>query len=293
MSAPDPAFPTAASAPLACGRFRVAVEYAIGGDARYISHHDELRALTRVLARAAWPLTFSQGFNPHPRVVLPLPRSVGSASECQLMLVDLREPRAGRELAESLAAALPDGLSLVRVTAPAPQAVPQARTCTYEIELEAIDARNITPRVCRILAADRLWVARGFGPDKPTRKVDIRPYIDALVIAGTVLRIRLRFETQRTARPSEVLAELGLDHEVYAGRLRRVDIAWDRTLAGPTARPAAAVVPSASRAKADATPTITATASLTARAVTVARSVAPARAAASPAAATASRRPEP
>ena len=93
--------------------FRVALSYALNGELRYLSHRDELRMLTRALVRARWPLRYSRGFNPIPRLTLTLPRSVGTASECQLALVELREKyglqctRIGRVSRDSLAAVFP------------------------------------------------------------------------------------------------------------------------------------------------------------------------------------------
>ena len=79
--------------------------YSLDGDLRFISHHDELRMLVRALTRARWPLAYSQGFNPKPRVVIPLPRSVGMASECVRATVQLKEPAATTELFDQLAGA--------------------------------------------------------------------------------------------------------------------------------------------------------------------------------------------
>ncbi|TWT41893.1 hypothetical protein RAS1_30170 [Phycisphaerae bacterium RAS1] len=70
----------------------VAVTFGMLGDLRYISHHDELRMLARALVRARWPVAFSQGFNPRPRIVLPLPRPVGVSSSCELAIVELEPP---------------------------------------------------------------------------------------------------------------------------------------------------------------------------------------------------------
>ncbi|MCK4342628.1 MAG: TIGR03936 family radical SAM-associated protein, partial [Phycisphaerae bacterium] len=101
-------------------RFRVAMEYALGGDLRFLSHHDELRLLARAVVRARWPVAYSRGFNPLPRLVVPLPRSLGTAAECQLALVDLGVPRRPEDLFASLSSALPAGCRLLRIIAPAP-----------------------------------------------------------------------------------------------------------------------------------------------------------------------------
>ena len=68
------------------GRCRCALEYTIGGDLRFISHRDTLRLFQRAVARAALPVRFTEGFNPHPRMMIPLPRPVGVASQAETLV---------------------------------------------------------------------------------------------------------------------------------------------------------------------------------------------------------------
>ncbi len=61
------------------------------GDLQYISHLDLQRTIARVLVRANIPMWYTQGFNPHAKVVFGLPLSVGTESECEF--IDLRVDR--------------------------------------------------------------------------------------------------------------------------------------------------------------------------------------------------------
>ena len=61
------------------------------GDLQYISHLDLQRTFARVLVRAGIPMWYTQGFNPHAKVIFGLPLSVGSESECEF--IDLRIDR--------------------------------------------------------------------------------------------------------------------------------------------------------------------------------------------------------
>ncbi len=58
------------------------------GDLQYISHLDLQRTFARVLVRAKIPMWYTQGFNPHAKVIFGLPLSVGTESECEF--IDLR-----------------------------------------------------------------------------------------------------------------------------------------------------------------------------------------------------------
>jgi radical SAM-linked protein len=191
------------------------------------------------MVRAGWPLAYSQGFNPHPRLTLPLPRNLGTAAACQVALIDLCQPRPPAELFESLARQLPGDCRLRWVMAPIGRGSLQARQIRYELDLDPADAADLGPRIQRLAGLPALVVQRDYGPGKPTRPIDIRPYIGKFELDGYRLRFELRCVEQRTARPSEVITALGLAAETYNHRLRRAAVQWNRELTGPTAGPAA------------------------------------------------------
>jgi len=229
-------FPTHASGLFP--RVRVAIRFSIEGDLRFISHHDESRLLARALTRARWPVAHSRGFNPLPRLTLPLPRRVGTASACEWALVELNEPRPAEQLHQSLAAALPAACRLQRVITLTTQAKLHPRRVVYHVELEPEHAACAAPRVAELLAAESLAVERTYGPGKPSRAIDIRPYIETVTLDDRTLAMRLVFADQRTARPIEVLAALNLPATRYSHRVQRVEVEWNIELAGPIARPA-------------------------------------------------------
>jgi radical SAM-linked protein len=209
----------------------VGVVYTINGDLRYLSHQDELRMLRRALVRAGWPLRYSQGFNPAPRVRVLLPRSVGMASDCQLATVELREPRPVAELEKTLSATLPAGCRLHRLFAPA-QATAQPRRALYRIELEPQEV---------VAAARKLST---LAPQAQVRssqpQAGVQRYLDEVVLEGRMLRIGFRYVEGRTARLAEVLTAFGLDPACCVSRVRRVEVAWNSLMAaarpGPCAR---------------------------------------------------------
>ena len=69
----------------------VRVKFRKVGDLQYISHLDLQRTLHRILVRAGIPMWYTQGFNPHAKIVFCTPLSVGAQSECEL--VDIRIDR--------------------------------------------------------------------------------------------------------------------------------------------------------------------------------------------------------
>ena len=120
-----------------------AIRFRIGGAMRFLSHAETSRVFQRACVRAGIPVRYSQGFNPHPRLSLPLPRPVGVESEDELLVVKLCEDReaapfesrAEREAAmkQALAEQLPEGMDvlavdLVRVERLVPAAIRRVRS---------------------------------------------------------------------------------------------------------------------------------------------------------------------
>ncbi|MGE0480783.1 MAG: TIGR03936 family radical SAM-associated protein [Phycisphaerae bacterium] len=212
-------------------RIAVAARYSVLGDLRFLAHHDELRMLSRALVRARWPLWFSRGFNPKPRLSLPVPRSVGMESTCQFAVLALREDAPCAELSERLAAVLPTGAPLHEVLNPAPAWLRTPRAAAYEVTLPPQAVDGLDGAIAELLARPELHVERTFGPKKPPRRIEIRRFVEELTLADGVLRMVLRYSQDSTARPAEILTALALgplEHLV----VRRVALAWNEHPAG-------------------------------------------------------------
>jgi len=55
------------------------------GSLQFISHLDLMKTMTRLLIRSGLKMWYSEGFNPHPKLVFALPLSVGVESVCELL----------------------------------------------------------------------------------------------------------------------------------------------------------------------------------------------------------------
>ncbi len=222
---------------VAATRCPAIIEYELMGDLRYLSHHDELRLLTRALARSGWPVAFSRGFNPQPRMRVPLPRAVGVDCRPQVAVVDLNPGQSPRELFDRLEAVLPAGCRLRRVVFPSPTSMPHATRVVYEVELEPGDRERIRGGLPRLAGDGPLRVARRAHPDEAAREIDIRPFVDRVEVCESILRMELQVRQQQTARPAEILTVLGLAADARPLRVSRIEVQWDNELDGPWAGP--------------------------------------------------------
>ncbi|MEN8906371.1 MAG: TIGR03936 family radical SAM-associated protein [Clostridiales bacterium] len=64
---------------------KIRVKFLRGEKVKYISHLDLMKVFERALKRADLPIDYSNGFNPHPKIVFGLPLSVGVTSESEFV----------------------------------------------------------------------------------------------------------------------------------------------------------------------------------------------------------------
>ncbi|MCK9519618.1 MAG: TIGR03936 family radical SAM-associated protein [Dehalococcoidia bacterium] len=192
-------------------RFRV--WFRKGERVRYISHLDVLRYWERALRRAKLPLSYSQGFTPHPKLAFAGPLPLGFTAEAEVMDVTLDERVDLQEFRERLAHETSPDLELVDIlevpiSTPSPQAL--VLWADYRLDLPGVSPADAQETVEQFLARSEFtWSEER--KDK-TRTYDLRAAVASLTAepseAGSRLVMRLRSDQELTARPEQVVAAL-------------------------------------------------------------------------------------
>ncbi len=89
---------------------KLRLKFSKTGRAVYISHLDLMRTMQRVFSRGGVPLKYSEGFNPHAKISIILPLTVGTASLCEYMDFALTEDRDLAALPSELNPYMPEGI---------------------------------------------------------------------------------------------------------------------------------------------------------------------------------------
>ncbi|MCC6381778.1 MAG: DUF2344 domain-containing protein [Dehalococcoidia bacterium] len=192
-------------------RFRV--WFGKGERVRHISHLDVLRYWERAIRRAGLPLSYSQGFTPHPKIAFAAPLPLGFVGEAEVMDVTLdkrvpiEEFRA--RLAEETTADLDcRQIAEVALSTPPPQAA--LSLADYRLEL-AVPLGAAQQAVATFLARDQYPWSEERREGK-SRSYDLRSGVVALAAeatnGGTRLCLRLRADQELTTRPEQVVAAL-------------------------------------------------------------------------------------
>lgn len=88
------------------------------GRAKYISHLDLMRTITRAFIRAGIKIKHTEGFNPHPYMTFALPLSVCVESSCELVDFILVNDIDKKDIISRLNCALPEGIHMVEAYEP-------------------------------------------------------------------------------------------------------------------------------------------------------------------------------
>jgi len=152
------------------------------GTAIYISHLDLMRLMQRAFLRAGLPLQHTEGFNPHARISVALPLSVGMESVCEFLDFTLLDEAQLADTPRRLNGVLPMGVRVLRAY--------EAVRKTKEIAALRIKGvleydRGADPGLAEALAA--FFGAGQIVIEKKTKKgiqeADIRPGIQKLELA--------------------------------------------------------------------------------------------------------------
>ncbi len=97
---------------------KVRLEFSKTGRAKFISHLDLNRTLRTAFVRAKVAIWFTNGFNPHPKLVFSLPLSLGAESVCEFLDIRVLPPVDYEKIKESLNNNLPEDIQIKRVYKP-------------------------------------------------------------------------------------------------------------------------------------------------------------------------------
>jgi len=199
-----------------------------------------MAVLQRACVRADINIQYSQGFNPRPRLSLPLPRPVGVESDDELLALRIRRSTSGQSLGDTselctkiaadLSAQLPEGFELVSVSVAGPGTSFQPYSARYilPVDTECVN-EGLTATIERLLSSENLHIRRETA-GKRTRNMDVRVFLQSLELDGRDIIAECRISPAGSIRVEEILELLELDHSNLAGPIRRTNVQWQNLL---------------------------------------------------------------
>jgi radical SAM-linked protein len=168
----------------------IRIRFTRGESVKFLSHLDLMKVFERGVRRSGLPVSYSKGFNPHPRMILGLPLAVGMTSECEHADFQIDEAIDPQEFMQKLDDSLPDG---IRVTAAAvnnskKNIMALVRRADYELEVftnEDITFGDASKGLEAMLKRGSIRIGketRGKHGEIAIKEIEIRPMIIDAVI---------------------------------------------------------------------------------------------------------------
>jgi len=213
------------------------IRFKIGGSLRFLSHAETLRVFQRACVRAGINLQYSSGFNPRPRMSLPLPRPVGVESDDELLTLRVYKGTGAQEhkgtdfytnIHDNLSGQLPEGFKLISVNFVETRTPYQPRSVTYvfSVRPEFLDEK-LKNRVNNLMASESLYLRRPINKIKSNFKdIDVRQFLGSIELEGGDIAVECGVSGAGSVRVQEVLELLELDEAMLALPVRRTNVQW-------------------------------------------------------------------
>ena len=187
------------------------------GMAKFISHLDTVRLITRSMKRACVPIWFTEGFNPHAFLTFAMPLSLGFESYCETVDFRLMEEVDLEELKVRLNNALPVDITVkeIYVYETSPNDI---RWAEYKIIFNNPD-NKLLETAEKILSSDEIIVEKKAkqGRKKVNKEVNIKEYIKSFELSEEngklVLKTILSSGTSMNINPMLLIGALVKDTE--------------------------------------------------------------------------------
>lgn len=208
----------------------VAIKFRVRGNIRFLSHLEMLKVFERAFVRAGTAVVYSEGFNPHMRMSLPLPRSVGTESDDELLYIKIKCSESefdSDDFTERLSEQLPDGVDLICAQQQTNKRSFKACSVDYYLPFAGKEMREkVRAAAEQLKRADELFVQRQTD-EKGTRKtVDVRGFLGDIELQDDGVRVRCNVNSSGTIRIEEIMGLLAIGKEDLSGAIRRMNVKW-------------------------------------------------------------------
>lgn len=222
----------------------VLVKFRVMANLRFLSHAETIKLFRRACVRAGIELEYSQGFNPRPKLSLPLPRSVGVEADDELLCLRvpvrdascvercakgaaLEPPNIRNTIKTRLSEQLPKGCELLSVGIAKTKTSFQPTLAAYvfAVRPEYLNEK-LRDTIRRLLASESLNLQRTIDAKGSTRNVDVRGFLKSIESDDGKIIVECRITSAGSIRPCEILKLLKLDYQMLAAPIRRTSVQW-------------------------------------------------------------------
>ncbi len=164
-----------------------------------------MRLFERAIRRANIPIAMSKGFNPHPKLSIPLALSVGISGKDEVLELELFRSMPPEIVVESLCRQIPEGVHVLSGVHMPDTEKGSARDVVYEVVFKDQGLLK-TLQISEFLQQPSITVNRT--KDGQQKLFNIRPSIQEISVKPDRLILSLKMGSEGMARPEEVINSL-------------------------------------------------------------------------------------
>ncbi|MBQ7256786.1 MAG: TIGR03960 family B12-binding radical SAM protein [Abditibacteriota bacterium] len=169
---------------------------------KFIGHLDLMAIFERAVRISGVPVWYSEGFNPHPKISLPMPLPLGAECEEDIFAMRIYYPCDENEILNRLNKALPLDIRLKTVKIiKEEKRISQPTKSIYELKTKGGDKNKLIDLCEEFLGMEEIITERT--KEKKKKNLNIRPLIENLEIAGDSVIATLLHE-KNSAKPTEI-----------------------------------------------------------------------------------------
>ena len=171
---------------------------------KFIGHLDLMGIFEKAVRISGVPVWYSEGFNPHPKISLPMPLPLGAECEADIFTMRIYYPCDEKKVLEDLNKALPLNIKLhsVRIIEEEKK-ITEPTKSIYELKTNNVssDILNIISK--ELLDLKEILVERTKG--KQTKIINIRPLIEDIEITDNSIIVTILHKIN-SAKPLEIFS---------------------------------------------------------------------------------------
>ncbi|MDD5327349.1 MAG: TIGR03936 family radical SAM-associated protein [Phycisphaerae bacterium] len=211
------------------------IKFKVRGNLRFLSHAETLRVFQRACVRAGINVLYSEGFNPHMKLSLPLPRSVGIEVDDDLLCLRTQITAESQEsdlcalVKTMLSEQLPDGFELLTADSAKAKASIQPCRATYLLAVRKDDLgqEKLKSRINSLMTSENLNLQRRMGSENSRFKnLDVRSFLKSIELNDTNIAVKCEISPAGSIRVDEILNLLELDYDILSAPIRRTAVQW-------------------------------------------------------------------
>ncbi|MHC4456670.1 MAG: TIGR03936 family radical SAM-associated protein [Planctomycetota bacterium] len=213
----------------------VLIKFKVRGNLRFLSHAELLKLFQRACVRAGIKTAYTEGFNPRPKLSLPLPKSVGIETDNDLLCLQLQNGRqTPQQLKDDLAKQLPEDCQVLSITLSRTNTKPQPCLAKYVLKLRRHNeqvgkiSEKLKETIKHLLKSKTLNLDRQINVKGNIRKVDVRGFIKSIEFDGKSITVECKITPAGSIRVQEILKLLQLDADMLAAPIRRTGVQWQK-----------------------------------------------------------------